>query len=118
MSDNEELEMRDNDFLIRVRPFSDKHGSWNGEIDLAIISQPSNSLDDEDYFQVMHFCKMVASTVPVMEFNEDFRELVHNYVVETIDKYEEIDVEKKPEVVEQDGNVVKIDFGTTTKGNA
>jgi len=118
MSDNEELEMRDNDFLIRVRPFSDKHGSWNGEIDLAIISQPANSLDDEDYFQVMHFCKMVASTVPVMEFNEDFRELVHNYVVETIDKEYQDKVKSKPEVVEQDGNVVKINFGTRTKGNA
>ena len=118
MSDNEELEMRDNDFLIRVRPFSDKDGAWNGEIDLAIISQPANSLDDEDYFQVMHFCKMVASTVPVMEFNEDFRALVHNYVLEIIDKQEEDVVESKPTVVEKDGNVVKIDFGTATKGNA
>tara|TARA_B100000287_G_scaffold430931_1_gene487159 strand:+ start:199 stop:552 length:354 start_codon:yes stop_codon:yes gene_type:complete len=106
------------DFIIRIRPYIDREGSWNGDIDVAIITQPENNLEDEDYFQVMHFCKMIASSIPVMELNEDFRELVHDYVVEKVDNNTEIKVEDKPKVLSEDGNVVEIDFKTKTKGNA
>ena len=106
------------DFIIRIRPYIDREGSWNGDIDVAIITQPENNLQDEDYFQVMHFCKMIASSIPVMELNEDFRELVHDYVVEKVDNNTEVEVEDKPKVLSEDGNVVEIDFKTRTKGNA
>ena len=106
------------DFIIRIRPYIDREGSWNGDIDVAIITQPENNLEDEDYFQVMHFCKMIASSIPVMELNEDFRELVHDYVVEKVDNDTEVEVEDKPKVLSEDGNVVEIDFKTRTKGNA
>ena len=68
--DENEMKMRSEDFLIRVRPFKDTDGSWSGDIDLSIITQPSNDLPDEDYNQIMHFCKMMASTVPIMERDE------------------------------------------------
>ena len=106
------------DFIIRIRPYIDREGSWNGDIDVAIITQPENNLEDEDYFQVMHFCKMIASSIPVMELNEDFRELVHDYVVEKVDNNTKVEVEDKPKVLSKDGNVVEIDFKTKTKGNA
>ena len=106
------------DFIIRIRPYIDREGSWNGDIDVAIITQPENHLEDEDYFQVMHFCKMIASSIPVMELNEDFRELVHNYVVEKVDNNTEVEVKDKPKVLSENGNVVEIDFKTKTKGNA
>tara|TARA_R100000149_G_C5814402_1_gene96341 strand:+ start:79 stop:432 length:354 start_codon:yes stop_codon:yes gene_type:complete len=106
------------DFIIRIRPYIDREGSWNGDIDVAIITQPENNLEDEDYFQVMHFCKMIASSIPVMELNEDFRELVHDYVVEKVDNNTEDEVKDKPKVLSEDGNVVEIDFKTKTKGNA
>ena len=89
------------DFIVRIRPSTNSSGSWNGEIDVAIITQPDNPLDDEDYFQVMHFCKMIASTIPVMEVNEDFRDLVHEYVIETVDKEYAVELEDKPKVVEK-----------------
>jgi hypothetical protein len=53
-----------------------------------------------------------------MELNEDFRELVHNYVVEKIDKEYEVELEQKPEITYGDDNIVTIDFKTNTKGNA
>lgn len=106
------------DFIVRIRPYLDDEGSWNGEIDVAVVTQPDNNLKDDDYFQVMHFCKMIASSIPVMELNEDFRELVHAYVMETLENNYEVELEDKPKVVGEEGNVVKIDFGTTTKGNA
>jgi len=118
MSKIERDRVEPEDFIVRVRPTQDSEGVWNGEIDVAIITQPENPLDDEDYFQVMHFCKMLASTIPVMEVNEDFRELVHEYVMETLDRHYEVELEDKPQVVGREGNVVKIDFGTKTEGSA
>ena len=118
MSKAEYDSIKPEDFIIRVRPFRDSEGVWNGEIDMAIVTQPENDLDDDDYFQMMHFCKMLASTIPVMEVNEDFRELVHNYVIERVDREYEVELENKPKVVGEDGNVIKIDFGTKTEGSA
>lgn len=116
--DAEMFKMKDEDFIIRIRPFREKDGEWNGEIDISIITQPSNDLSDEDYYQVMHFCKMMASTVPIMEENEVIRDLVHEYVMSTLDKEYEIELEPKPEVVNREGNVINIDFRTKTKGSA
>jgi len=117
MSDDVE-QLEPQDFVLRVRPFLKSDGSWNGEIDVSIITHPSNKLDDEDYYQMMHFCKMMASTIPIMEYNPDFREMVHAYVVEKVDKEYEVELEDKPVVTERDGNVIKLNFSTKTKGNA
>jgi len=106
------------DFIVRVRPFCDDQGMWNGEIDLAIVTQPENALSDDDYGQLIHFCKMMASCIPIMEVNEDLRDLVHQYVMEKLDMEYEVELEDKPKVVEESGNVVKIDFGTKTEGSA
>ena len=106
------------DFMLRIRPTVDNDGSWNGEIDVAIISQPDNTLSDEDYFQVMHFCKMIASTIPVMEMYEDFRDIVHKFVEERVDRHYDVELENKPTITEEEGNVVRINFDSKTKGNA
>ena len=116
--DENEMKMKSEDFLIRVRPFTDTDGSWNGDIDLSIITQPSNDLTDEDYNQVMHFCKMMASTVPLMERDEELRDMVHNFVIEHVDKEYVIEVDSRPRVIDREDNVVTIDFGTKTKGSA
>ena len=42
-------------------------------------------LNDESYTQVMHFCKMMCATVPLMEQDEALRNLVHRYVMEVVD---------------------------------
>jgi len=117
MSDKEQL--NNDDFVVRVRPFRDEDGSWTGEIDLAVITFPNNDFDDEDYSHLIHFCTMMASTVPIMEDNEEIRDLVHNYVMESFDnEYEPVVQEEKSTTVEHDGNVIKINFNTQTKGSA
>ena len=116
--DENEMKMKSEDFLIRVRPFTDTDGSWNGDIDLSIITQPSNDLNDEDYNQVMHFCKMMASTVPLMERDEELRDMVHNFVIENVDKEYVVEVDSSSRVIDREDNVVTIDFGTKTKGSA
>ena len=114
-----------NDFIVRVRPYQNDDGSWNGDIDLAIISQPNNNLSDDDYYQMMYFCKMMSSTVPIMDQNPKIREIVSDYVenyvdnkvdVSLEDEYEVDEQDTKPKITSFDGNIISIDF--KTKGNA
>ena len=114
-------EVNEEDFLIRVRPFADDDGKWSGEVDISIMAMPDNPMDDEDYYQVMHFAKMMCASVPVMEEVEELRNIVHEYVTKIIDKEMDISVEMKEEAgVEKsyDGNVVHLNFNSRTKGNA
>jgi len=114
-------EVNEEDFLIRVRPFADDDGKWSGEVDISIMAMPDNPMDDEDYYQVMHFAKMMCASVPVMEEVEELRNIVHEYVTKVIDTEMDIDVELEEEAgVEKtyDGNVVHLSFNTKTGGSA
>jgi len=114
-------EINEEDFLIRVRPFADDDGAWSGEVDISIMAMPDNPLDDDDYYKVMHFAKMMCASVPVMEESEDLRDIVHEYVINVLDNEMEIDVELEEEAgVEKtyDGNIVHINFNTKTGGSA
>ena len=99
----------DGDFVIRIRP-TEVDGHWTGEIDISIISQANNPLDDEGYTQMMHFCKMMCATVPIMERDE------------VVDKEEEDMLYDNDDsdiiVTKEDGNVVHLSFGSKTKGSA
>ena len=114
-------EINEEDFLIRVRPFANDDGRWSGEVDISIMAMPDNPMDDEDYYQVMHFAKMMCASVPVMEEVEELRNIVHEYVTKVIDTEMDIDVELEEEAgVEKtyDGNVVHLSFNTKTGGSA
>jgi len=114
-------EVNEEDFLIRVRPFSDDEGKWSGEVDISIMAMPDNPLDDEDYYNVMHFTKMMCASVPVMEEVEELRNIVHEYVTKVIDTEMDIDVElEEKSGVEKtyDGNVIHLNFNTKTGGSA
>ena len=115
-------EVNEEDFLIRVRPFANDEGGWSGEVDISIMAMPNNPLDDEDYYKVMHFAKMMCASVPVMEESEDLRDIVHEYVINVLDNEMEIDIELEEEEagVEKtyDGNIVHLNFNTKTGGSA
>ena len=113
--------INDEDFIIRVRPFADDDGEWSGELDISIMAYPNNPLRDEDYGQVMHFVKMMCSTVPIMEESKEIRDIVNEYVLKVIDNEMDIDVELEEEMgveKEYDGNVVHLTFNTKTGGTA
>jgi predicted RNA-binding protein Jag len=114
-------EISEEDFLIRVRPFANDDGRWSGEVDISIMAMPDNPMDEEDYYQVMHFAKMMCASVPVMEEMEELRNIVHEYVTKVLDTEMDIDVELEEEAgVEKtyDGNVVHLSFNTKTGGSA
>jgi hypothetical protein len=109
------------DFIIRVRPSADENGNWDGEIDISILAFPDNPMHDEDYGQIMHFCKMMCASVPVMEQADNIRNIIHEYVLKVIDNEMEIDVELEEELgveKEYDGNVVHLTFNSKTGGSA
>ena len=113
-------EINQEDFLIRIRPFTHRDGPWTGEVDISVMALPYNTLSDEDYDQVMHFSKMVCASVPVMHEIDELRHTVDEYVRNVIDNDNEISVELEEEYVEKiyDDNVVHLKFNTKTKGSA
>lgn len=113
--------INDEDFIIRIRPFADDDGKWTGEVDISVMAFPDNPVDDYDYEQLMHFCKMMCASVPLMQESKELRELAHEYVINYVDTEMEIDVELEEEVgVEKtyDGNIVHLNFNTKTGGSA
>lgn len=122
MTDNADRHIKDNDFLIRIRPQSDETNEWTGEIDVAIITNDDKNMSDDDYYQILHLTKMVACTIPLMETHEDIRDTVHNFVMD----YEEDNITEQDipvdsdrgKVLEIDDNVVTLSFGSKTKGSA
>lgn len=112
--------IEDEDFVIRIRP-SIEGEEWTGEIDISIISSGAAQLNDESYGQLMHFCKMMCSTVPIMERDEAIRDLVHQYVLEVVDNEPEDMVEQDSQditITHESGNVVRLNFNSKTGGSA
>ena len=118
MTKNKLLKQVNNeDFLIRVRPMLDEDNVWLGQVDICIISQPDNPCDDEDYSQLMHFCKMVCASVPVMEGIEEFRDALNAFVNSSEEEINEDAIDFEIEKT-YDGNVVHLNFNTKTGGSA
>ena len=113
--------VEEEDFIIRVRPFADDDGKWSGEVDISMLAFNENQMDDEDYEELLHFCKMMCATVPVMSQTKEIRDIVDEYVNNVIDNEMEISVELEEEAgVEKtyDDNIIHLNFNTKTGGSA
>jgi len=111
----DEFKTRPEDFTIRVRPLIDKDKNWTGEIDVVIITQPHNALSDDDYYQIMHICKMISSVIPLMEKDVKLRDTVNDYVVNKLDKDYTHDITKDSKIEKIEDNVIRINFRPETK---
>lgn len=125
MNDNDDLDLKlfdfqSNDFIIRIRPEVEE-GAWTGDVNITILNSSNVNLTEESYGDMMHFCKMLCSTIPMMEEDEDFRNFVSDYVSENIDGQHlgnlVEDIQPCTFTSEND-NVIRLNFGTKTKGNA
>ena len=103
------------DFIIKVNPHLNSKGKWNGGIELAIVPNLNNPLDDEDYYQIEHICKMLCSTLNFMEVEPSLRDKINDYVVNVFDK-EQIEPYKEKEVTkEYKDNVITVSFDKVDK---
>tara|TARA_R100001163_G_scaffold65205_2_gene61591 strand:+ start:3133 stop:3504 length:372 start_codon:yes stop_codon:yes gene_type:complete len=99
------------DFVVRVRPMLDRYNRWTGEIDMAIVTRKDNYLSDDDYDSVMHFTKMMCSTVPLMENDKELRSTVNNYVLDRENNWSHKEKLKKDlQVNKINDNVIRVDF--------
>ena len=105
-----------NDFLIRLSPSIDENNEWDGSLGVSIVTSKDNDLGDEDFEHMIYLANIVASSIPYMETDEDFRTQLVDYTDELLDKYEE---EEQDDVSElnHEGNVVKVDFRNKHQGD-
>ena len=111
----DEFKTRPEDFTVRVRPILNSNSDWTGEIDVVIITSPKNDMSDDDYYQVMHICKMISSVIPLMEKDIRLRETMNDYVINRLDKEYTHDITNSSKVEKIEDNVIRINFKPETK---
>ena len=100
-----------NDVVIRMKPnFTDSR--WNGYIDMEIITDNKRTMDNTDFINLMQVASLVCSSLPLMELNEDFREMLCDYAENVIEQEEML---KKKDIVKESvantiGNIIKVNF--------
>ena len=114
--------LKQEDIVLCLRPTIVNNSEWSGDVTISIMAGRDNPLNDEDYYSLLHFAKMVCASVPIMEKSEELRDVIHNYVLEEIDMENELDVQleesDRGKVLDRTDNVVTLSFGSTTKGSA
>ncbi|MAJ43716.1 MAG: hypothetical protein CBC83_02265 [Flavobacteriales bacterium TMED123] len=105
-------DLKDEDFAIRIRPFLNKEGNWEGDVSIGLITSSENPLQDEDFSYIIHLCSMMSAVVPVCEEDEYIRNKLHKYVISEIERDEE-----EP-LYYTEGNLITLNKNTKTKGNA
>lgn len=114
---DEQVSVSEEDFLIRVRPIKNKDNEFTGEANFSVISCQDHNVPKELYEDLEYVVKCMLSAIPLMEQDEGFRDFVAHYV-DNYFTYEFDDENSKPLIENVDGNVIKINFNTDTKGNA
>ena len=106
------VECKPEDFIIRITPIV-KNKKWAGEVNVGIVIADDMFFNDEDYANLLHFCRMITATVPMMEEMRTFRELINDYALNELDREDETVV--KPRVVSRKDNVVRVSFNPKLK---
>jgi len=101
-----------NDIIIRMKPNFSNEGKWDGNIDLDIITDNKHTMVRDDYLQLMQVASLVCSSLPVMEMNEEFRDILCDYVESMIevDNKKEKDEKVKESIANSVGNIIKVNF--------
>lgn len=95
------------DFLLVIKPHTNKENKWTGEVSVNIVTSENNKLDDEDYFSMMDFTRLIGASIPVMELNPRYKDLLEKQA----DKFMPLEKEKKElHVSEIRDNVIQVDF--------
>jgi|TARA_R100000149_G_C5786518_1_gene80049 heat shock protein HspQ len=103
-------------FCIQLKPVIDADYAWTGELEVNIITDKNNPLDKPSYLSLMHLSEVVACSVAYMEENPDLIGKIEEFIDRPDN--DEIPTKEEPEIQYTDGNVVKLNFGSRTKGNA
>ena len=79
------------DFLIQVKPMLNPAKKWTGEVDVSVVSSKENPLNDEDYYGVLEFCRIICASIPMMEKDASLRTKAVDY----LKQQDEIEMQKE-----------------------
>ena len=99
-----------NDYIIRLSPFLDKKGEWTGELMVGTVTTDDNNMSDYDHFQLMHLTEMVCASIPAMEEDDDFRQVLADIVSNIQEELKDVEVTAEKKVVTVDDNVINVKF--------
>ena len=95
------------DFLIQVKPMLNPAKKWTGEVDVSVVSSKENPLNDEDYYGVLEFCRIICASIPMMEKDASLRTKAVDY----LKQQDEIEMQKeKPKIIDKHDNVIVVSF--------
>jgi hypothetical protein len=117
---DEILDKTHSSFAVAVEPEFDDEGKWTGSISAHIEEDVKDDLSDEELLQIRSVCGMMASTLLLMENDEDFLDYVKGFFFSNNeDMINEMlgDIEDKPNFTKE-GNVITLNFDTKTHGSA
>lgn len=107
-------------FAVAVEPEFDSDGKWTGVISTHIEEEVKGDLSDEELIQIRSVCGMMASTLILMENDEEFLEFIKDFFISTNEEMISdmlSSIEDKPNFT-KDGNVITLNFDTKTHGSA
>ena len=100
------------DFLIQVKPMLNPAKRWTGEVDVSVVSSKENPLNDEDYYGVLEFCRIICASIPMMEKDESLRTKAVDY----LKQQDKIEIQKeKPKIIDKHDNVIVVSFDKKDK---
>ena len=67
-------------------------------------------LDDDDYYQVQHICKMLCSTLNLLETEPKLRDKINDYVVNVFDKEEQKFYKEDTPKKTYEDNIINVSF--------
>ncbi len=100
------------DFLIQVKPMLNPAKRWTGEVDVSVVSSKENPMNDEDYYGVLEFCRIICASIPMMEKDEDIRTRALDYL-KLQDELEKI--KDTPKIIDKQDNVIVVSFDKKKK---
>ena len=100
------------DFIIQVKPMLNPAKRWTGEVDVSVVSSKENPLNDEDYYGVLEFCRIICASIPMMEKDASLRTKAVDY----LKQQDEIEMKKeKPKIIDKHDNVIVVSFDRKDK---
>ena len=106
------------DFFVQIRPQLTDTNEWTGAVDVNVVTMPDNPLNDVDYYSLLNLAKLVCSTIPVMEEDDEFRVKLEHWLEQYENSGGDFADDKRLSVKGEEGNVVYLDFLSETEGSA
>lgn len=121
MSDQQD-DNKASSFAIVLTPEFGEDSKWAGTVTAHMEEEVFDDLEDEEVNHIRTVCGMMASTLTLMEHDEDFMAYVRDYFIDNytalVEQFIEED-EKVPSFTRSaDGKVIQLTFNTKTHGSA